>query len=130
MNSYQITFVDNTQQPKILEFTSNDIDRFDILFNSKFSYNEFYVPFNQIKDKSLIKAQATVTFNIKEENYNKLSDLFVALGNFDDVSEVIIYKDDNLICDFKNIIDISSNSSIIMPDDEINGFNLNICEGV
>jgi hypothetical protein len=49
----------------------------------------------------------------------------------ENIKEVLIYKNDNLICDLDNIIDISSNSSFLDQEaGRVSGFNLNICEGV
>ncbi len=131
MNSYKLTFVNDVEtNPVMLEFVDEDVEQFDISFNSKFSYQEFSTPFNQVDDKSKVKCQVSVNFKIKEDNFNKLNDLFVYLNEqMSNISEILIYKNDNLICDLNNIIDISSHSSIL-DRERIVGFNLNICEGV
>lgn len=133
MSSYKLTFVNDTEtEPVMLEFDEKDVELFDISFNSKFAYQKLYVPFNQIDDKSKIKCQISVILLSKEANFKKLSDFFEYLNlEMENIKEVLIYKNDNLICDLNNILDISSHSSFLDQEEgQVSGFNLNICEGV
>lgn len=124
-NNYKIAFIGKgAAETLILEFTDKDIELFDVYFNSKFAYNQ--QNFLAEIDSDLIKMAAFVEFYANSDNFTKVSDVLNELNKqMDTIDEVIIYKNDELYCDLKNIINISVQNSI---RDKI--FTLSIIEGV
>lgn len=129
MNFYKITFVDHTiNDPILIEFVEDDINTFDIIFQSKFSeeskYHSDKIPEEQIK------AQVLVVFIGKNENFQRIDKCLQSINtNMNKIEEVLVYKNDNLICDLTNIVDFSSISTL-MDNGNISGLKLSIIEGV
>ena len=124
-NNYRITFVGKgAVETLILDFTDKDIELFDVYFQSKFAYDK--QSFLAEIDSDLIKMAAFVEFYANSDNFTKVSDVLSELNKqMDAIDEVIIYKNDELYCDLKNIINISVQNSI---RDKF--FTLSIIEGV
>ena len=128
MNTYKLVFVNPGPQPVVLEFTQDDIKNFDIIFQSNFS--TFPIISDEIPTDQ-IAAQVLISFTGRNENFMKIISFFQSLNNLETFSEVIIYKNDRLICDLKKVLGISSRSSLLDQSDASDGeFNLIIVEGV
>jgi len=128
MNTYRITFTGINMEPINIDFTQDDIVAFDIIFGSKYSVTNLPIVGNL--DVSQIKTQALISFVNKNENFSRLANFFQDLNNFQsDINEVLLYCNDNLIHDMKNILDVSAVSSLF-EEKVSRGLNLFIVEGV
>lgn len=127
MDFYKITFVNKEVEPVSIEFTKDDINTFNVSFRSNFS-SDFRTYIETIDPKD-IKVQILVGFICKQENFNKINSFITLINKLESIEEVIVYQNDNLICDLKNILDVSSNSNLV-DTGAISGFTLNIIEGV
>lgn len=129
MNSYKLTIVEYSErEPVVFEFTDNDIHTFDVILQSKFSKESQY--HSEVIDPSQIKAQVLIGFIGNSMNFNKITESLTYINfNFDAINEVLVYKNDTLICDLKNIVDFSSISTL-MDNGNLSGLKLSIIEGV
>lgn len=127
MDTYKLTFVNNIEDSIIVEFEENEINRFDINFDNKFALEHPYLNQYLMEEELQAFCNLNIDFIAKEENFEKLKNFFYSLKNIENISEVLVYKNDNLIGDLKNIINISSRTNLL---NEESVFNLNICEGM
>lgn len=128
MNTYKLTFVNDGPNPAMLEFVEDDINTFDILFQS--NYSEALRPYSANISPKDVKVQILISFICKNENFNRIGEFFADINQNSEITEVIVYKNDDLICDLTNIIDLSSASSLMDSGVLDSGFTLSIIEGV
>lgn len=129
MNTYKITFIDqeDSLEPVDFTFTEDDINMFNISFNSVFSAdNKFYS--TNIKQED-IKVQILIGFICNNNNFIRIGDLLTLINYFNKIKEIIIYRNGDLLCDLKNVIDVSSISNLI-DNGALTGITINIIEGV
>lgn len=129
MNTYKLTFIDQEDnlEPVDFSFTENDINMFNISFNSVFSAdNKFYS--SNVKRED-IKVQILIGFIYNNNNFTRIGDFLTSINHFNKIKEVIVYQNGDLLCDLKNVIDVSSISNLI-DSGVLTGFTINIIEGV
>ena len=124
VNNYKLTFVgEGVPEPLMLEFSDKDINLFDVHFESKFAYAKSN--FLADIDSELVKIAIIVEFTSNTDNFERVAKVFSELNKqIDVINEVIVYKNDTLYCDLKNIINVSIQASV-----RDNSFTLAIIEG-